>query len=244
MKKMVGNIFAVVMSSFLVVLRSFLVILSEAPASPKTASRGGKDLLKDSSGFALRMTSSMRRKDSSGFALRMTSFIVLIGFMGVMMPVAYAVDFSSTNFEVKNPVIEELSGFATSTSFQLWGTIPYISPRISTSTSFVLSPGFLNFPSSAVTTTTTPTSTPEDEGSGGGSMMPPGLCRKADFNQDGWIDFVDFSILLYYYDKTGEVIRPYDLNGDMDINIVDISIFMYYWNGGRIRCIDAPPKQN
>ena len=155
------------------------------------------------------------------------------------IPTGLAADFSSTNFGVKNPVIEELGGFATSTSYRLWGTIPYISPRTSTSTSFILSPGFLNFPEVATTTTTTTTPT----GGGGGSRpkIPPGLCLKADFNQDGWIDFVDFSILLYYYDKTGDVIARYDLSEDGDVDLVDISIFMYYWDGGRIKCIAAPP---
>jgi len=53
----------------------------------------------------------------------------LVGLMTGMGTVTYAVDFSSSNFTVKNPSIEELGGFATSTSFQLWGSIPFISPR-------------------------------------------------------------------------------------------------------------------
>ena len=179
----------------------------------------------------------------------------LVGLMTGMGTVTYAVDFSSSNFTVKNPSIEELGGFATSTSFQLWGSIPFISPRQTTSTSFILSPGFLSFPTGTVATTTPPPVIPPSGGGGGGGggalkprpPMPPGLCLKVDFNQDSWIDFVDFSILLYYFDKEGDLISRFDLNADATVDLIDISIFMYYWNGDRIKCTEAPeapPGQN
>jgi len=66
------------------------------------------------------------------------------------------------------------------------------------------------------------------------------MCVKVDFNVDGYIDFVDFSILLYYFDKRGPVLVRYDLNEDQLVDLVDISIFMYYWNGDRIKCTEAP----
>lgn len=176
----------------------------------------------------------------------MTIFLVFIG-------TVEAVDFSSSNFTVKNPSIEELGGFATSTSFQLWGSIPFISPRQTTSTSFILSPGFLSFPTGTVATSAPPIIPPPGNGGGSGGPpkprppMPPGLCLKVDFNQDGWIDFVDFSILLYYFDKQGNLINRFDLNNDNVVDLIDISIFMYYWDGGRIKCTaapEAPPGQN
>jgi len=50
-----------------------------------------------------------------------------------------------------------------------------------------------------------------------------------DFNDDGKINIVDLSILLFWYGKTGSEIIPYDLNEDNMIDIADVSILFYYW---------------
>ena len=164
-------------------------------------------------------------------------------------PLALATDYSSTNFKVTNPVIEELGGFSTSTNFQLIGSIPYIAPVRSTSTSYGNNPGFLGYPSSTASTTasSTPSSTsatpPGSFGGGAGETpVPPEpgkpkpkpdekVRKRVDFNRDGRVDFIDFSILLYYFDKQGSIIVPFDLNDDGVVDVVDISIFMYYWDG-------------
>ncbi|PIR87208.1 MAG: hypothetical protein COU11_01485 [Candidatus Harrisonbacteria bacterium CG10_big_fil_rev_8_21_14_0_10_49_15] len=152
---------------------------------------------------------------------------------------AHAQTASSTNFTVENPTIGQLGGYATSSNFQLWGSIPFISPGTGSTTNFILKPGFLNFPAESAATST-PTSTPSTPSGGGGSVpgraIPAAICAKVDFNKTGWVDFVDFSILLFYFDKSGETIRPYDLNNDEKINIVDISIFMFYWDGHVVKC--------
>lgn len=71
-------------------------------------------------------------------------------------------------------------------------------------------------------------------GGGGVYISPPPLPPKptlptGDFNGDGFINFRDLSILLYWFSKTGPEITSYDLNGDKKINFVDVSILLYRW---------------
>ena len=51
----------------------------------------------------------------------------------------------------------------------------------------------------------------------------------SDFNNDGFTDVIDLSILLYWWGKTGSDVENYDLNSDGAIDIVDISILFYHW---------------
>ena len=74
-------------------------------------------------------------------------------------------------------------------------------------------------------------------GVSGGNWAPPkatpeekkAILKVADFNRDGKVDVTDLSILLYYFEKTGDKIKNYDLNDDGRIDIVDVSIMLYYW---------------
>ncbi len=50
-----------------------------------------------------------------------------------------------------------------------------------------------------------------------------------DCNVDGRINLVDLSCLLYYTDKTGEIIVPHDFNRDKKVDLIDVSILLYYW---------------
>lgn len=81
--------------------------------------------------------------------------------------------------------------------------------------------------------------TPPTSGGGHGGNMPnpdyiPGVphscARIADFNCDGYVDILDLSILLYYTDKSGDIIKPFDLKRDGKIDLQDISIVFYYWD--------------
>ena len=78
--------------------------------------------------------------------IRLIRPIFLLSLIGLIGPIAVsATDSSSTNFTVKDPVIEELGGFSSSTNFQVRGSIPYISPTRGTSTNFAIKPGFLAY---------------------------------------------------------------------------------------------------
>jgi hypothetical protein len=180
------------------------------------------------------------------FSRSLFSFLLVLSL--IIPTFVSATDFSSSNFKVKDPVLEELGGFSSSSHFGLRGSIPFISPRPGTSTSFGNLPGFLSF---QVTTTATSSGGGGGGGGGGGSsgggggiVYPPGTqpekprpkpSEKAlqfvDFNKDGFVNFVDFSILLYYFDKPGGPTVVEDLNSDGVVDLVDLSIFMYYWNG-------------
>ena len=53
---------------------------------------------------------------------------------------------------------------------------------------------------------------------------------KGDLNNDGRVNLVDFSILIYWFDRPDVPVRV-DLNGDGKSGFVDFSIMAYYWTG-------------
>lgn len=52
--------------------------------------------------------------------------------------------------------------------------------------------------------------------------------RTADFNNDGKVDLVDFSILLYYWSRASELT---DIDKSGIVDLVDFSILLYEWTG-------------
>jgi len=72
-------------------------------------------------------------------------------------------------------------------------------------------------------------------GGGGGSVTPPpqtGICgRRGDFNCDGKVNSIDFSIMLYYWKSRPPFRNQYvDINKDTKIDSVDFSIMLYEWD--------------
>lgn len=66
---------------------------------------------------------------------------------------------------------------------------------------------------------------------GSENIMKKDACGNiADFNNDCHVNLIDFSIMAYWYHRTG-VPKEIDLNGDSFINLVDFSILAYHWNG-------------
>ena len=53
-------------------------------------------------------------------------------------------------------------------------------------------------------------------------------CAGADLNQDGRVDMVDFSILLYWWGTDDDCS---DQNDDGIVDLTDFSIMMYFWTG-------------
>jgi len=70
-------------------------------------------------------------------------------------------------------------------------------------------------------------------GGGGGGAPPPAENENrspADFGNDGRVDSVDFSILLYFWRTEPPFANPYvDINGDAKVDSVDFSILLYHW---------------
>lgn len=54
--------------------------------------------------------------------------------------------------------------------------------------------------------------------------------EKADFDGDGNVNLVDFSMLMYWFNKNDAPVK-FDLNGDGKIDLIDFSILAYYWTG-------------
>jgi hypothetical protein len=50
----------------------------------------------------------------------------------------------------------------------------------------------------------------------------------ADLNQDGKVNLIDFSILLFNWGKSGTIA---DLNNDDTVNLTDLSIMLFAWTG-------------
>lgn len=73
-------------------------------------------------------------------------FLAFLLISAIVIPeLVFATDFSSTNFTVKDPVIDSLGGFGNTPSYQVWGDIPYISPTAGTSNNFQSNPGSQGF---------------------------------------------------------------------------------------------------
>jgi hypothetical protein len=78
-------------------------------------------------------------------------------------------------------------------------------------------------PDSAITTFTVGT---EDVAAPVANTAP----AKGDFNGDGKVNLIDFSILAYWYGRPNPP-AEFDLNGDGKINLIDFSTLAYYWTG-------------
>jgi hypothetical protein len=61
-----------------------------------------------------------------------------------------------------------------------------------------------------------------------GNAKSVSFCRKSDLNDDGKVNFVDFSILLFNWGKDNPRV---DINGDGKINLADFSIMLTCWTG-------------
>jgi hypothetical protein len=63
-------------------------------------------------------------------------------------------------------------------------------------------------------------------------LKTPGSCGtlRGDVNCDGRVNLVDFSIMAFWYKKTGVPIKV-DLNNDGTVTLVDFSIMAFNWTG-------------
>jgi hypothetical protein len=52
---------------------------------------------------------------------------------------------------------------------------------------------------------------------------------RPDLNEDGKVDLIDFSILLYYWGQRNPSHLKVDINQDSVVNIIDFSIMLFYW---------------
>ena len=66
-----------------------------------------------------------------------------------------------------------------------------------------------------------------------GPVIPRDIAQApctVDSNQDGRVDLIDFSILIFWFNKS--LVPPdIDCNADGKVDIVDFSIVAYYWTG-------------
>ena len=59
--------------------------------------------------------------------------------------------------------------------------------------------------------------------------LPPRILSVCDFNSDNRCNIIDFSIMLYHFNKPVGIASRYDLNKDGRLDIVDVSILLYHW---------------
>src|SRR5258708_430949 len=60
---------------------------------------------------------------------------------------------------------------------------------------------------------------------------PVGECRRSDFNCDGRVNLIDFSILLYFWHQTNPSNIKVDINKDGIVDLTDFSILLFDWTG-------------
>lgn len=77
---------------------------------------------------------------------------------------------------------------------------------------------------------------PPAGGGGGGGGVPISTvvlvesCNGADFNKDGFVNSIDFSILLYFFKTSSPFNNPcVDINTDNKVDSVDFSIMLFQW---------------
>ena len=63
-----------------------------------------------------------------------------------------------------------------------------------------------------------------------GTAEVPVTTIVSDFNTDGHVNFVDYSIMAYWYKKYSPP-ADVDLNHDGHVDLIDFSILAYYWTG-------------
>ncbi len=179
------------------------------------------------------------------------SILLILIFLGA--PFLVLADFaSSTNFQIERGIIDLGGTQATSSGFNLRTSIGAPGLGISSSTTFTIRGGFLNFfvptpaPAPAPAPSPSPSPAPSPGGGGGGGgggtgylfpskpipLIPylPSGCS-VDLNKDNHVDIVDLSIMLFYYGASGTSLGCFDLNGNGVVDFPDISIIMYYWTG-------------
>lgn len=61
-------------------------------------------------------------------------------------------------------------------------------------------------------------------------QLPSTRCSIADFDCNGKVDLVDFSILLYWFNRPNPPVEI-NLNADNIVDLIDFSVLMYYWTG-------------
>ncbi|MBU0612866.1 dockerin type I repeat-containing protein [Patescibacteria group bacterium] len=60
---------------------------------------------------------------------------------------------------------------------------------------------------------------------------PCEFATPGDLNCDGYVDLVDFSILMFYWEQSNPANERADINSDGIVDIIDFSIMMFYWTG-------------
>lgn len=63
---------------------------------------------------------------------------------------------------------------------------------------------------------------------GNKTVSPKGKCGIGDLNCDGKVNLVDFSIMLYWWEKPSDTA---DLNLNNTVDLPDFSIMLYHWSG-------------
>ncbi len=117
-----------------------------------------------------------------------------------------------------------LSAVASAVGTYYFKLVVYFGTESSSSSRvFTISAGGSGGSGGGGSTTVTPTATPID--------IDSGSCDGADFNRNGSVDSVDFSILLYFWKTPPPFGNPcVDINKDAKVDSVDFSIMLFEWS--------------
>lgn len=168
-------------------------------------------------------------KIAASYAIGFSACIAAILF-GVHF--AFATDFSSSNFTVKDPVVESGASFATSSSFQLWSSFGQVAIGTSSESTFGLRGGFLYFPgvsapSPSPSPSPTPTPSPTPSGTGLGSYLPSPPFATSSFATSTFPGIIG-GIIGILPPSPPCASRRSDYNCDGRVNLRDLSIFLSF----------------
>jgi hypothetical protein len=65
----------------------------------------------------------------------------------------------------------------------------------------------------------------------GQATIPTDATKRSDLNNDGKVNIIDFSMLLYYWQRTPPSTSKADIIKDGIVNVSDLSIMLYDWTG-------------
>ncbi len=179
--------------------------------------------------------------------------------------IAFAADFSSTDYTVTAPV--QFSGeYSTSNDFQLFGAISQIAIGKNTSADYDIRSGFLYFTDDTTAAASAAESVASAGSTGRGRSaavfetikefikdavgrvveLITGECKPntiGDINCDGRVDLVDFSILAFWQGKSNPP-HSVDVSGNGVVGLADFSIVAHHWTdpevlGKKVVRVDA-----
>ena len=148
------------------------------------------------------------------------AFVAFLFFAGMFLPLVNAVDYSSTNFILRNPGITIAGGRSTGTSFEFYSAVGQISPGQSSSSNFIYQSGILYYGNISVA--------PVESGGGSSGAAPP----NTDLNKKVIFSGKSYPLATVVLLKNAEIVSTINADelGNFQIESPMLSSFDYIFS--------------